>query len=242
MRESLLRPYRMIYYSILSRLVMAFITAALTMLGSILLQSADYSITYRYVRIGTYMNSVVVLITGLIIFFALTELRASSLWFARSATWFVIEAAINALFDLSGAALLVSESRFAEGAGKGSVLTLMYALTMAAAVIAPLFMNLFMYGYLLRGYQEVRSTCGKEDDHYRGLQRVLRAACCLLIAGAAAIMLVWFALRPVLADSRWVLLLCVLALGVGDVLLFIAEIRILRATREMKTLVEEISF
>ncbi len=242
MRESLLRPYRMIYYSILSRLVMAFITAALTFLGSILLQSADYSITYRYVRIGTYMSSVVVLITGLIIFFALTELRASSLWFARAATWFVAEAAINALSDLSGAAMLVTESRFAESAGKGSTLALLYALTMAAAVIAPLFMNIFMYGHLLRGYQEVRSTCGKEDDHFQRLQSMLQTACYLLIAGAAMLMLVWSSLRSFLSDSPWILILCFSFLGVGSILFLIVQLWVLRATREMKMLVEEISF
>ena len=242
MHEALLRPYRIIYGSLLVRLIFFFLSFAAVAAASAPLRQMDYAVTFRFARVVEYVYSVVCLTTGLTVFFALTELRGASAWFGKAATWFILEAAVNAVSDFSGVALDVTDA----GMDGGSVLAAIYVFTTAAALLAPLFMNLFMFGHLLRGYREVCETCGKNGDRLLRLQRLVAAACGTLVTGTALLLLLYaVSQRNPGAQllSGGPLLVSALALFfLGAVLQLIVQLRILRETRAMIALVKEISF
>ena len=247
MTESLIRPYRTIYTAILLRLLgdvlepLLFFSVAL---AAIFVKDLD---TSRYYLLISYLFSLLMSVTGLVIYLALTELRGNSGSFAKAGLWFLLDAGINALADLSGALLAGLENRFLLGGDVNAVLSFFNAFAVAASQIAPLFTNLMMYGYLLKGYRDVQALYGGSVRTYRGRLRLLRLSCILLLVSLTGLVLLYVyfispngsAIRP-----GWVMPAAVsfcAILAIGGLLRLIAQIRILRASRECTALVAEIS-
>lgn len=247
MTESLIRPYRTIYTAILLRLLGDVLETLLFFsLGMARVFGEDLD-TSRYYLLISYLFSLLMSVTGLVIYLALTELRGNSGSFAKAGLWFLLDAGINALADLSGALLAGLENRFLLGGGVNTALSFLNAFAIAAAQFAPLFTNLMMYGYLLKGYRDVQALYGGSVRTYRGRLRLLRLSCILLLVSLTGLVLLYVyfispngsAIRP-----GWVMPAAVsfcAILAIGGLLRLIAQIRILRASRECTALVAEIS-
>ena len=244
MRETILRPYRIIYLSLLIRIIV-FSTGLAFLVVSGLVENLDYAGSFRITRVVTYLNSVAMLLTGLAVFFALTELSASSDWFAKAAILFVIESAIHALSDAASALFEVLSSR-APFSSVNAAVAAVYSVLLAASLIAPVFLDYFMYGHLLRGYQEVCGTFGRDGEDCRRLIRRIRVSCSLLLVGMSGVLLaytLWVTGADMMSGFMVILAaVTFLSLAVGGVMRAVVQLRILRMTRVIQNLVAEISF